>query len=483
MTTRQPPRHLSDEEFRRAGYAVIDWLIDYRARVADLPVMPRVTPGDIRATLPAAAPAHGESFDDILADLVPLIEPGLMHWQSPRFFGYFPANASPPSILAELLGAGLGQQGMLWQTSPATTELESHVLDWLVDMLDLPARFRSDGAGGGVIQDSASSATLCALLAARERACQWRARESGNDPALVAYCSRDTHSSLDKAMSIAGLGRTRLRKIATDEAQRLDVDALARAMDDDVAAGLRPFFVCATVGTTSALAIDPVAATGAVAAAHGAWLHVDAAMAGSAAVCPEFRFVNEGLARADSYCFNPHKWLLTNFDCDCFYVADREPLLRALAVMPEYLRNAASESGTAVDYRDWQIPLGRRFRALKLWFVIRSYGLEGLRAFVRHHVDLACELEALIAADAAFELRAPRTLNLLCFASRKGDALSRAVLERVNAGGRAFLSHTLIDGRYCLRLCIGQTYTTREHVLGAWQELRAAHAALSGEGT
>ncbi|MCP5201617.1 MAG: aspartate aminotransferase family protein [Gammaproteobacteria bacterium] len=443
--------------------------------------MPRVAPGDIRAGLPAAPPQAGESFDAILADLAPLIEPGLMHWQSPNFFGYFPANASPPAILGELLSAGLGQQGMLWQTSPACTELESLVLDWLVSALDLPARFRTDGQGGGVIQDSASSATLCALLAARERASAWQARDDGNPASLVAYCSADAHSSLDKAMSIAGLGRARLRKIATDGAQRLDVAALAQALDEDVAAGLRPFFVCATVGTTAALAIDPVAAIGTLAARHGAWLHVDAAMAGSAALCPELRFVNDGLEQADSYCFNPHKWLLTNFDCDCFYVADREPLLRALSVMPEYLRNAASDSGAAIDYRDWQIPLGRRFRALKLWFVLRSYGIEGLRQFVRHHLALAAELEALIVADEAFELLAPRTLNLLCFACRDDDALSRALLERVNAEGRLFISHTVIDGRYCLRLCIGQTYTTRSHVLAAWQHIRAARAALSGE--
>ncbi|MGE0486122.1 MAG: pyridoxal-dependent decarboxylase [Gammaproteobacteria bacterium] len=476
-----PPRHLSDEEFRRAGYALVDWLVDYRARVEHLPVMPRVAPGDIRAGLPHAPPQSGESFEAILADLRPLIEPGLMHWQSPNFFGYFPANASPPAILGELLSAGLGQQGMLWQTSPACTELESLVLDWLVTALALPARFRSDGAGGGVIQDSASSATLCALLAARERASDFAAREAGNPPDLVAYCSTDTHSSLDKAMSIAGLGRARLRKIPTDATLRLDVDALARAMDEDARAGRHPFFVCATVGTTSALAIDPVADIAPLAARHGAWLHVDAAMAGSAALCPELRFVNDGLEHADSYCFNPHKWLLTNFDCDCFYVADREPLVRALSVMPEYLRNAASDSGAAIDYRDWQIPLGRRFRALKLWFVLRSYGLEGLQQFVRHHLALTAELEGLIVADNAFELLAPRTLNLLCFACRGDDALSRALLERVNTEGHLFISHTVIGGRYCLRLCVGQTYTTRAHVLAAWQHLRAARAALTGE--
>ncbi|MEQ8662939.1 MAG: pyridoxal-dependent decarboxylase, partial [Gammaproteobacteria bacterium] len=405
--------------------------------------------------------------------------PGLMHWQSPGFFGYFPANTSPPSILGDLLCAGLGVQGMLWQTSPACTELETHVLDWLVDMLGLPQRFKSHGRGGGVIQDSASSATLCALLAARERASGYHAREGGNPADLVAYCSRETHSSMDKAMSIAGLGRARLRKIATDACLAMDPAALAAAMHADAANGLRPFFVCATVGTTSTLAVDPVAAIGAVAAEHGAWLHVDAAMAGSATLCAEFRYLNDGLERADSYCFNPHKWLLTNFDCDCFYVADRAPLIAALTVMPEYLRNAASESGATIDYRDWQIPLGRRFRALKLWCVLRSYGGDALQDFVRHHVALAAELAEWIAADADFELVVPRSLNLVCFARRAADADDRLLLERLNASGRLFMSHTVIDGRYCLRLCVGQACTTREHVHAAWTLVRETAAALT----
>ncbi len=474
----EPPRHLSADEFRRAGYAVIDWLADYHERVAGLPVMPRVAPGEIRAALPPAPPAAGESFAAILADVERLLVPGLMHWQSPNFFGYFPANTSPPSILGDLMCAGLGVQGMLWQTSPACTELETHVLDWLADMLALPARFKSRGRGGGVIQDSASSATLCALLAARERASGYHAREQGNPSDLVAYCSSETHSSLEKAMSIAGFGRARLRKVATDARRAIDVGALDDAMRADAARGLRPFFVCATVGTTSTLAIDPVDAIGRVAARHGAWLHVDAAMAGSAALCPEFRYLNDGLERADSYCFNPHKWLLTNFDCDCFYVADREPLLAALSVLPEYLRNAASETGKAIDYRDWQIPLGRRFRALKLWFVIRSYGVRTLQDFVRHHVALASELEAWIAADDVFELVVPRSLNLVCFARRAAGADDRALLEHLNAGGHLFMSHTVVDGRFCLRLCVGQTHTSREHVQAAWQRIRAAGVSL-----
>ncbi len=464
----KPLEHMSPEVFRRAGYALIDWLVDYRARVAELPVKPQVAPGDIRALLPAAAPEQGESFETILADLERVIVPGLMHWQSPNFFGYFPANTSPPSILGDLLSSGLGVQGMLWLTSPACTELESHVLDWLVDLLGLPARFKTSGPGGGVLQDSASSATLCALLAARERVSGYTVRNDGLPAGLVAYCSEETHSSIDKAVSIAGIGRAYLRKIATDDKLALKPAVLAATIAADRAAGLTPFFVCATIGTTSSLAIDPIAAIAAVCAAEGVWLHVDGAMAGSAALCPEYRYLHDGLEGADSYCFNPHKWLLTNFDCDCFFVADREPLIRALTVLPEYLRNDASASGQAIDYRDWQIPLGRRFRALKLWFVLRSYGVRGLQTFIRRHLELAGEFERWVAADERFELVVPRSLNLICFRLRGADQDNQALLKRLNDSGRLFMSHTVIHGRFTLRLCIGQTDTTREHVEAAW---------------
>ena len=464
--------HLTAEEFRQAGYAVIDWLVDYRARVAELPVKPRVVPGAIRALLPTAAPEQGTSFAAIMADLDRVIMPGLMHWQSPNFFGYFPANTSPPSILGDLLSAGLGVQGMLWLTSPACTELESQVLDWLVDALGLPARFKTSSAGGGVIQDSASSATLCALLAARERISGYTVRQAGLQPGLVAYCSEETHSSLDKAVSIAGIGRAQLRKIATDERLAMRVEVLAEAIAADRAAGLTPFFVCATIGTTSSLAIDPILALAALCREQGLWLHVDGAMAGSAALCPEYRYLHDGLEGADSYCFNPHKWLLTNFDCDCFFVADREPLIRALTVLPEYLRNDASASGEAIDYRDWQIPLGRRFRALKLWFVLRSYGLEALRSFIRRHVALAEQFAQWVAADDRFELVVPRSLNLICLRMRGSDEDNQSLLKRLNDSGRLFMSHTVIRGRFTLRFCIGQTYTTREHVEAAWNLIR-----------
>lgn len=469
-----PSFHMSPDDFRRWGHALVDWIADYQARVEDFPVQSRVRPGDIRAALPPAAPAHGEPFDAILADVERIILPGVTHWQSPRFFAFFPANASGPSILGELLSAGLGVQGMLWVTSPACTELETHVLDWLVDMLGLPARFRSDGPGGGVIQDTASSATLCALLAARERSTGFRAGAEGCDGRLVAYTSTQAHSSVEKAMRVAGMGAHNLRLVEVDDDLRMRPDRLAERIAADRAAGHVPCFVCATVGTTSSGAVDPVPGIGQICRAEDVWLHVDAAMAGTAAVCPEHRWLHAGIENADSYCFNPHKWMFTNFDCDCFYVADRAALVGALSVLPEYLRNQATESGAVIDYRDWHIPLGRRFRALKLWFVIRHYGVEGLRHHIRRHVALAETFAGWVAADPRFELAAPRALNLVCFRARGGDAVNAELLARLNAGGRLYLSHARIRDRHALRLCVGQTHTEARHVAAAWAEIQAA---------
>jgi aromatic-L-amino-acid decarboxylase len=362
------------------------------------------------------------------------------------------------------VSAGLGVQGMLWSTSPACTELESHVLDWLVELLGLPDRFRSDGRGGGVIQDSASSATLCAILAARDRV----------DPnvdrrRLCAYTSTQAHSSVEKGMRVAGFTVDQLRLIDVDDEFALRPDALLAAMTADADDGLVPFLVVATVGTTSSLAIDPVAAIADAAATHKAWVHVDAAMAGSAAVVPELRpLVNGGLDRVDSWCFDPHKWLFTNFDCDVFYVADRAPLIRSLSVLPEYLRNAASEAGAVIDYRDWHVPLGRRFRALKLWFVLRHYGAEGLRDHIAEHVALARWFADKVDHDARFERMAPADLSLVCFTHRDGDERTEQLLRAINATGRAFVTHTRLDDRYTIRVSIGQTTTERRHVEALW---------------
>ncbi len=468
--------HMTPDEFRRWGRETVEWIARYLERVEALPVLSRAAPGQVRAALPPHPPEHGEPFDAFLRDLDEIVLPGVTHWQSPSFFAYFPANASGPSILGELLSAGLGVQGMLWSTSPACTELEAHVLDWLVDLLGLPARFRSDGEGGGVIQDSASSAVLCALIAARERATAGRANRAGVDRALSVYATSQTHSSVEKAVRIAGLGSDAVRIVPVDAAHAMQPADLDRLVAADLASGVAPCLVVATVGTTSSNAMDPVPAIGEVCRHHGVWLHVDGAMSGTAAVCPELRFVNDGLELADSYCFNPHKWMFVNFDCSAFFVADRAALVGALSILPEYLRNAATESGAVIDYRDWQVPLGRRFRALKLWATIRHYGAEGLRHHVREHVRLAQEFAEWVRADDRFELAAPAPLNLVCFRHRGGDAVNQRILDRVNGSGRLFLTHTRLDGRLVLRMSIGASRTERRHVEQAWAAIREAAA-------
>jgi aromatic-L-amino-acid decarboxylase len=471
--------HMSPAEFRRYGCAVIDWIADYYERVESLPVLSQVQPGEIRAQLPPQPPVHGEPFEALLRDVQEIILPGLTHWQSPNFFAFFPANVSGPSILGDLLASGLGVQGMIWATSPACTELETHVLDWLVDMLGLPEKFKSSASGGGVIQDTASSAALCALLAARERATNYKSNEYGPGGRLIAYTSTQAHSSVEKAVKIAGMGRRNLRLVEVDETFAMRPDDLARQIRQDHKAGFIPCFVCATVGTTSSNAIDPLSEIGPLCRKEGVWLHVDAAMSGTAALCPEFRHLQAGLEYADSYCFNPHKWMFTNFDCDCFFVADRAALIQTLSILPEYLRNPATESGAVIDYRDWHVPLGRRFRALKLWFVIRHYGVEGLRYLVRRHVELAQQFAAWVQADPRFELAAPAPLNLVCFRHTGGDALNQQLLDRLNQSGDLYLSHTRLNERLTLRFCVGQTHTQARHVERAWQRIRQVAEELT----
>ncbi len=467
---------MTAEEFRRYGRQVVDWIADYYERIETLPVLAQVKPGDIRSSLPPSPPEQGEPFADVLADLDRIVLPGITHWQHPSFFAYFPANASGPAILGDLLASGLGVQGMLWATSPAATELETHVLDWLAELLGLPARFRSDSAGCGVIQHSASDAALVALLAALHRVSGGRSEHEGVAAGRFAvYTSGQTHSSVEKACRIAGLGADALRKLDVDPStQAARPDHLRELIAADVAAGTVAALVVASVGATGTGAVDPVAEFADIAHEYGAWLHVDGAWAGVAAVAPELRWLNDGLDRADSYCTNPHKWLLTNFDCDAFWVADRSSLVAALSILPEYLRNAASDSGAVIDYRDWQVPLGRRFRALKLWAVIRWYGVEGLRAHIRAHVSLAQEFAAWVAADDRFELLAPHPLSLVTFRLRAGDDATRAVLERVNASGELYLTHTIVEGQLALRFAIGSPLTERRHVEAAWAALSAS---------
>lgn len=475
-------RHMSPEEFREHGKRVVDWIADYLSHIESYPVGARVRPGEIRAGLPAHAPEHGQPFERLLADLDRVILPGITHWQHPSYFAYFPANASGPAILGDLLSAGLGVQGMLWATSPACTELETVVVDWLAELLGLPRRWRTDAEGGGVIEDSASSGSLVALLAALQRA----GRSPGGN---TVYVSSETHSSLAKAAKIAGLAAEHVRVVDVDPRSMAMVPAhLGELIAEDLTAGLRPTMVCATVGTTSTTAIDPVRALGQVCRDRGVWLHVDAAYAGVAAVCQEMRWIHDGIAEhADSYVTDPHKWLLTNFDCTVLWVADRRPLTDALSVLPEYLRNPATESGEVIDYRDWQVPLGRRFRALKLWAVLRWYGAEGLRAHIRSCIALAAEFAELVRGDDDFELHDHHPFGLVCFrpvwageSPEEADRRTLALLERLNDSGDLYLSHTKIAGRLLLRMAIGAPATEHRHVRAAWERIRAEYRAMAG---
>jgi aromatic-L-amino-acid decarboxylase len=471
---------MTPEEFCRYGRQVVDWIADYQEKIESYPVLSKAGPGEVLAGLPGRPPEKGEGFEAVLADLERVIMPGITHWQHPAFFAYFPANVSGPAILGDLLSAGLGVQGMLWATSPACTELETRMADWLAELLDLPARFRSEtGVGGGVIQDSASSAALVAILAALERVSGGRAGGEGLSGRHTLYISSQTHSAMEKAAKITGIGAANVRVVNVDPATlAMDPAHLEELLAEDVAAGAVPALVCATVGTTSTTAIDPVPAIGEVCRRHGVWLHVDAAYAGVAAVCPELRWLNEGLEHVDSYAANPHKWLLTNFDCNVLWVADREPLIGALSILPEFLRNRATESGEVIDYRDWQIPLGRRFRALKLWSVIRWYGAEGLREHVRTGVRLARELASWIRADPGFVLLDHHPLGLVCFRPAwdglpddEADAATLRLMERLNSSGDLYLTHTRAGGRVLLRVAIGAPATREEHVRAAWRRI------------
>ncbi len=467
-----PVPHLSFEDFRKHGHDLIDWVADYLEHVGDRPVRPQVEPGEVRAGIPAHPPDTSESMDAILADLDRVVMPGIAHWQHPGWFAYYPASTSPASILGEIAAAGLGVQGMLWSTSPAVTEVESAMLDWLVDLLGLPGTWRVDtGPGGGVLQMTASDSTHTTLAVARHEA-----SVRGEDlNQLVAYGSAEAHSSVEKGARVAGYRH--IRAVEVDHDQAMDPGALARAVDADRDAGLVPTWVCSTVGTTGTAAIDPVRRVADVARANAMWHHVDAAYAGTAMICPELRHLQDGLALVDSYVFNPHKWMLTNFDCSAFWVADRARLTGALSITPPYLRNQASDAGEVIDYRDWHVPLGRRFRALKLWFVLRSYGAEGLRRHVRNHLDWAQMLSERVEADRRLELVAPTVFALVSFRHVAGDTATRAIAEAVNTSGWAYLTPSVIDGSAFVRVCIGSTWTERQHVEALWALIDDAAAA------
>jgi len=465
---------VTPEEFRAAGHQLIDWVADYRARIRSLPVMSPVEPGSVRATLPSAPPNDAEHFDRILKDLDTVIVPGLSHWQHPAFFGYFPGNASLASVLGDYLSTGLGVVGLSWQSSPALTELEEVVTDWMRQMVGLSS------AWSGVIQDTASTSTLVALLCARERATRFALDRGGlQDEALplAVYVSEHSHSSVEKAALLAGIGRAQLRRIPHDEAFAMRADALDAAMSADAAAGVTPCAVVATVGTTTATAIDPVAAIARATAKHGAWLHVDAAMAGSAMILPECRWMWDGIEAADSVVINAHKWLGAAFDCSLYYVRDPQHLVRVMGTNPSYLRSTADEE--VKNLRDWGLPLGRRFRALKLWCLVREQGVSGLQARLRRDLQNAQWLAERIRETPDWHVVAPVRLQTLCVrhepAALRGDALDAHTLawaQAINRSGAAYLTPAILDGRWVVRVSIGAETTEREHVAALWAAMQ-----------
>ncbi len=459
---------MNKNEFIKHGYELVDWLADYLdGGVGELPACPRVAPGEIRDRIPGSPPKEGEPMARLIEDFHEIILPGMTHWQHPSWFAYFPANNSPPSVLAELITAGMGAQCMVWQTSPAAQELEEVVLDWLRQMLGLP-----DGMSG-VIQDTASTATLCALVTAREKATDYQANEEGLVPRLVVYASEEAHSSVEKGAKIAGYGRANVRYIPTDDSFAMIPEKLNAAIAEDKARGLVPTCVVATVGTTSSTAVDPLSPIGEICREHDLWLHVDSAFAGTAAMLPEKRWILDGVEHADSFVFNPHKWMLTNFDCSAYFVKDAGLLTRTFEIHPEYLKTGVDAE--VKNYRDWGIQLGRRFRALKLWFVIRSYGVEGLCEIFREHIRLAELFREWVAEHDDFEQMAPVNLSTVCFRLNDGRAeddlndLNRRYYEELSKRDDLHLTHTSLKSRYVLRMSIGSRLTEERHVRRAFE--------------
>jgi aromatic-L-amino-acid decarboxylase len=467
------------ETFRKHGHAIVDWVADYMDHIEEYPVLTQVQPGQIKDQLPMTPPVEPEPMEAIFEDFKQLILPGITHWQHPSFFAFFPANTSEPSLLAEFLTAAIGAQCMIWQTSPAATELEEVVMDWLRQMLGLPAGL------SGVIQDTASTSTLCALLCAREKATDFAINSQGFGVAgtqrLIVYTSEEAHSSVEKGVKIAGFGKENLRLIPAGDDFAMIPEELEKAIDSDWRNGLVPCCVVATVGTTSSTGMDPLGAIGKICHRHSLWFHVDAAMAGTAAILPEMGHILSGIELADSFVFNPHKWMFTNFDCSAYFCKDPKALTSTFEILPEYLKTDVDRR--VKNFRDWGIPLGRRFRALKLWFVIRYFGIEGLQEKVRAHIALAKEFESWVRENPRFEVLAPVTINLVCFRyrplkhSNNEEALERinkALMDSLNQSGKMFITHTKLKGKFALRLCIGQTNTTPAHVKRAWEQIQAA---------
>jgi aromatic-L-amino-acid decarboxylase len=474
---------MNSDTFRKHGHDIVDWISDYMEHIEEYPVLAQVEPGEIQGKLPQRPPENPESMETILADFKKILLPGITHWQHPSFFAYFPANTSEPSILAEFLTAALGTQCMVWQASPAAVELEEVVMGWLRQMLRLPETFT------GVIQDTASASTLCAMLCARERATNYIINNQGfgegRGDRLMIYTSEEAHSSVEKGVKIAGFGKNHLSLIPTGEDFAMIPEELERAVEKDKREGRVPCCVVATVGTTSSTAMDPLQKIGAICRHHGLWLHVDAAMAGTAAMLPEMRHILDGIELADSFVVNPHKWMFTNFDCSAYFCQNSSILRSTFEVMPEYLKTDSDQQ--VKNFRDWGIPLGRRFRALKLWFVIRSFGVSGLQNKVREHMALAKELASWIDNHSEFETLAPVSLNLICFrynpsrhqySEEELEEINKKVMHELNRSGEMFLTHTKLKGKFALRLCIGQTNTSREHVEKAWELLQGRASSI-----
>lgn len=465
---------MTSPEFRKAGHELIDWMADYMDNVSTYPVKPNIKPGAIKNQLPKQAPTQSDSFDSIFTDFDKIILPGMTHWQHSQFFAYFPSGTSGPSVLAEMLASSMGAQCMIWLTSPAAEELEERMMEWVRDMLGLPTDFI------GVIQDSSSSSTLVSLLTAREYHSNYQINKKGyhNDKRFRIYTSAQAHSSVDKGVKIAGFGIDNLVKIEVDEAFALKSEALERQIKEDLENGLTPLCVVSTIGTTSSTAIDPIGAIGKICKQYNLWHHIDASYAGAALLLPEMRWMNEGVELADSFVFNPHKWMLTNFDCSAYFVKDKKALIDTFSIMPEYLKTP--EDHLVNNYRDWSIPLGRRFRALKLWFVIRSYGVEGLQSIIREHIRIGQWLKLEIETDPDFEVLAPVPLNLVCFRYRPEgvtdesqlNAINAQLLQHLNNSGQILLTQTKLNDKYAIRFVSGNSNTTIEAVSAGWNKVK-----------
>jgi aromatic-L-amino-acid decarboxylase len=470
---------MTTEEFRKHAHELVEWMAGYMDNVEKYPVKSPVKPGEIFNQLPDNPPVKPESFDLFMEDLGKIIMPGISHWQSPNFFAYFPANTSPPSILAEMIISTLSAQCMIWETSPAAAELEEKMMIWLRDMIKLPKNFE------GVIQDTASTSTLAAILTAREKSTDFTINDEGavSSVTLRVYCSDQAHSSAEKAVKISGIGRKNLVKIPVRKDFTMDIQKLREAVESDKKAGFRPCCVIATLGTTGTTAVDPLKAIGKICAENGIWLHVDAAMAGTALILPEYQWMLDGREYIDSFVFNPHKWMFTNFDCSAYFVKHPGYLIKTFEILPEYLKTRTR--GKVNDYRDWGVPLGRRFRALKLWSVIRMYGVEGLQEKIRSHIRIARRLAEMVAKEHDFQILAPVTINVVCFRYKptgvKEEELNKfneTLNHKLNDSGKVYLSHTVINGIYTLRMVTGQTNVTMEHVEKAWDLIKNTARAL-----